>query len=332
MKILVTGACGFIGSHFVEKLASNGHHVTALSFYNARNSNGWLDHINPDLKSKIKIISGDIRDYVFLLNASKNIYILFHLAALISIPYSYISPLSYINTNITGTYNILEATKKNKIKKTFLISTSEVYGSAETVPIKENHRLNAQSPYAASKIGADQMGLSYQKCFDLPITILRPFNTFGPRQSARAIIPTIVSQLLNGNKYIKLGNIHPKRDLTFIEDTTSAFLSAINCKQNISGEVINIGSGYELSIKDILNILKKDFGFNFEIIRDEERVRPKKSEVTRLLSCNKKAKKLLKWEPKFRKLNGFKKSLSLTIKWFQTNDNLNFYNHKKYSI
>jgi NAD dependent epimerase/dehydratase len=332
MKIFITGACGFIGSHLVELLVKRGHHVKALSFYNHQNSYGWLDQINNDIKKKIEIISGDIRDYNFLLKETKNIDVIFNLAALISIPYSYISPSSYVQTNIIGSQNILEASRLNKIKKTIIVSTSEVYGSAKYVPIDENHPLNAQSPYAATKIAADQLALSYFRSFDLPVSILRPFNTFGPRQSAKAIIPSILIQLLRGAKEIKLGNLTPKRDLTYIEDTTNAFLSILDTKKNIMGEVINIGSGYEISIIKIIDILKKDFGFKFDIITDKKRIRPCKSEVMRLLAKNTKAKNILNWKPNYNSLNGFKISLEKTINWFKREENLNSYKYDKYNI
>ena len=263
---------------------------------------------------------------------TKNIDVIFNLAALISIPYSYISPSSYVQTNIIGSQNILEASRLNRIKKIIIVSTSEVYGSAKYVPIDENHPLNAQSPYAATKIAADQLALSYYRSFDLPVSILRPFNTFGPRQSAKAIIPSVLIQLLKGAKEIKLGNLSPKRDLTYIEDTTNAFLSILSCKKNIIGEVINIGSGYEISINEIINILKKDFGFKFDVITDKKRIRPSKSEVMRLLAKNTKAKNILNWKPSYNSLKGFKISLEKTIKWFQKEENLNSYKYDKYNI
>lgn len=330
MKVFVTGSDGFIGSHLVEKLIKLGHKVKAFTFYNSRSSNGWLDNLDKKLLKNLEIISGDIRDYNFLEKKIKGVDAVFHLAALIAIPYSYNSPKSYIDTNITGTYNILKSSEKNSVSKIIITSTSEVYGTALEVPIKENHPLNAQSPYAATKIAADQLALSFYKSFNLPVTILRPFNTYGPRQSARAIIPTIISQLINKNKLIKVGNIEPMRDFTFVEDTVDAFVLAL--KKNFFGEVINISNQFEISIKDLINIFKKDFGYDFNVIIDKKRIRPNNSEVFRLLGSNFKAKKLLHWKPKYQGINGFKKGLEKTIEWFNNPDNLCLYNPDIYNI
>lgn len=288
MNILITGACGFIGSHLVEKLVKGNHNVRAFTFYNSRNSHGWLDDIDSKILKDLDLISGDIRDYDLLYKQTKKIDVIVHLAALIGIPYSYHAVKSYIDTNITGTYNVLNSARANNVSKTIITSTSEVYGTAQSVPIKEDHLLNAQSPYAASKIAADQLALSFYKSYGLPVTIIRPFNTFGPRQSARAIIPTIVTQLLK-EKVIRLGNLTPTRDFTYIEDTVNAFISAIKTKK-ISGEVINIGSKFEISIKDILKIINKDFGYNFDFKIDKKRIRNKNSEVYRLYASNAKDK------------------------------------------
>tara|TARA_A100001011_G_C14271657_1_gene827252 strand:+ start:988 stop:1983 length:996 start_codon:yes stop_codon:yes gene_type:complete len=331
MRILVTGACGFIGSHLVEQLVKKNHKVRAFTFYNSKNSNGWLENIDKNVLKNIDTVSGDIRDYEFLKKQTKNIDVIFHLAALVGIPYSYQAVQSYIDTNITGTYNILNAAKTNNISKTIITSTSEVYGTAKEVPILESHPLNAQSPYAASKISADQLALAFYKSYGLRVGIVRPFNTFGPRQSARAIIPTIITQLLKKNKTIKLGNLKPTRDFTYVEDTANAFISTIK-NNKIFGEVVNFGNSFEISIKDILEIFKKDFGYNFNIKLDKKRVRAKNSEVFRLLASNKKAKKLLRWRPKYDGLNGFKKGLEKTIKWFSDNRNLSQYNSKDYNI
>ena len=331
MRILVTGACGFIGSHLVEQLVKKNHKVRAFTFYNSKNSNGWLENIDKNVLKNIDTVSGDIRDYEFLKKQTKNIDVIFHLAALVGIPYSYQAVQSYIDTNITGTYNILNAAKTNNISKTIITSTSEVYGTAKEVPILESHPLNAQSPYAASKISADQLALAFYKSYGLRVGIVRPFNTFGPRQSARAIIPTIITQLLKKNKTIKLGNLKPTRDFTYVEDTANAFISTIK-NNKIFGEVVNFGNSFEISIKDILEIFKKDFRYNFNIKLDKKRVRAKNSEVFRLLASNKKAKKLLRWRPKYDGLNGFKKGLEKTIKWFSDNRNLSQYNSKDYNI
>ena len=330
MKIFVTGADGFIGSHLVERLIKLGHKVKAFTFYNFRGSNGWLDGIEKKLLKDLNIISGDIRDYNFLEKQTKGFDVIYHLAALIAIPYSYYSPQSYIDTNITGTYNILKSSQKNNISKIIITSTSEVYGTAQTVPIKENHPLNAQSPYAATKIAADQLALSFYRSFDLPVTILRPFNTYGPRQSARAVIPTIISQLVIKNKFLRMGNLKPTRDFTYVEDTVEAFILAL--KKNISGEIINIGNKFEISIEDILDIFKKDFNYDFKVVIDQNRVRSKKSEVFRLLASDLKAKKLLQWKPRYQGIVGFKKGLEKTIEWFNNPDNIRFYKSDIYNI
>ena len=331
MKILVTGACGFIGSHVVEKLVKKNFNVTAFTFYNSLGSNGWLDNIDKKILKEVKIVSGDIRDHEFLVNCSKKIDIIFHLAALIGIPYSYRAVKSYLDTNINGTYNILNAAKINNVSKTIITSTSEVYGSAQTIPIKETHRLNAQSPYAASKIAADQLALSFNKSFGLPVTIIRPFNTFGPRQSTRAIIPSIITQIHKNKNLVKIGNLSPTRDFTYVEDTAEAFLSTIK-NNKINGETINLGNNFEISIKNILKILKNDFGYKFEVKIDKKRIRKKSSEVDRLFASNLKAKKILKWKPKYDGINGFKKGLIKTINWFSHPNNIKHYNSKIYSI
>jgi dTDP-glucose 4,6-dehydratase len=331
MNICVTGACGFIGSHLVERLVQNNYNVKAFTFYNARGSNGWLDRIHPNVLKNVEIISGDIRDCDFVYNNTKKVDIIFHLAALIGIPYSYHAPKSYLDTNIMGTYNILSAANKNNIPKTIITSTSEVYGTAQQIPITENHPLSAQSPYAASKIGADQLAISFYKSFNSPITIIRPFNTFGPRQSLRAIIPTIISQLLKNKNIIKLGNLRPKRDFTYVLDTVEAFMKTIKANK-ISGEIINIGSYFDISIYDILSILKKELKYNFKVVLDKKRERVKTSEVIRLLACNKKAKKLLKWKPKYCGNEGFKIALKKTIDWFKHKDNIDLYKSDNYQI
>jgi len=330
MKILVTGACGFIGSHLVEKLVKLNHNVKAFTFYNARGSNGWIDSIDTKILKNIEIVSGDIRDYNFLEKQTRSVDIIYHLAALIGIPYSYNSPQSYIDTNIKGTYNILQSAKRNDVSKIFVVSTSEVYGTAQQVPIKENHPINAQSPYAATKIGADQLALSFYRSYKLPVAILRPFNTYGPRQSARAVIPSIISQLLNNNKFLKIGNLSATRDFTYVDDTVEAFTLAL--KKNLFGEVINIGNRFEISIKNIINIFKKDFGYDFKILIDQKRIRSKKSEVFRLLASDLKARKLLNWRPKYQGIVGFKKGLVKTIEWFNNSDNLQSYNSNIYNI
>jgi dTDP-glucose 4,6-dehydratase len=330
MKIFVTGADGFVGSHLVEKLIKVGHTVKAFTFYNFRGSNGWLDTLDLQIFKNLNLVSGDIRDYNFLEKQIKSYDVVFHLAALIAIPYSYYSPKSYIDTNIIGTYNILQSSKKNNVSKIIITSSSEVYGTALSVPINETHPLNAQSPYAATKIAADQLALSFYRSFDLPVTILRPFNTYGPRQSARAVIPAVITQLINGNKYLKIGNLSPTRDFTYVEDTVDAFVLVL--KRNLLGEVINIGNKFEISIKGILDILKKDFNYNFKVVVDQKRVRSKKSEVFSLLASDTKAKKLLNWNPKYKGFSGFKKGLAKTIEWFNKPDNIKLYNSDIYNI
>ena len=324
MKILLTGSEGFIGSHLVEKLVKNGHELTCLVLYNSFNSWGWLDKIDDKIKKNIKIITGDIRDE-FLVKSliKKNTDVVINLAALIGIPYSYRSPKSYFETNSIGILNILNSSINSNVKKIIHTSTSEVYGTPKYIPIDESHLVSAQSPYAASKIAADQIALSYNKSFNLPVTILRPFNTFGPRQSLRAIIPTIVTQLIK-NKVLKLGSLYPTRDLTFVDDTVDAFVSTLNKKKDI-GEIINIGSGFEISVKDLVSQISKIMGVKIDIQKEKERIRPKKSEVDRLYANIKKAKKILNWTPKYSKKNGFEKGLKKTIEWFSKVENLNHY-------
>jgi len=324
MKILLTGSEGFIGSHLVEKLVKNGHELTCLVLYNSFNSWGWLDKIDDKIKKNIKIITGDIRDE-FLVKSliKKNTDVVINLAALIGIPYSYRSPKSYFETNSIGILNILNSSINSNVKKIIHTSTSEVYGTPKYIPIDESHLVSAQSPYAASKIAADQIALSYNKSFNLPVTILRPFNTFGPRQSLRAIIPTIVTQLIK-NKVLKLGSLYPTRDLTFVDDTVDAFVSTLNKKKDI-GEIINIGSGFEISVKDLVSQISKIMGVKIDIQKEKKRIRPKKSEVDRLYADIKKAKKILNWTPKYSKKNGFEKGLKKTIEWFSKVENLNHY-------
>ena len=329
-KVFVTGAEGFIGSHLIETLVARGFKVKALVLYNFRNTLGWIDTIDKKVLKRIEIIQGDIKDFDFLVKNTKDCQYLFHLAALISIPYSYISPKSFIDTNIIGTYNVLEASRINQLKNVIITSTSEVYGTAQFVPITEHHSLNAQSPYAATKIAADQLALSYYKSFNLPVTIIRPFNNFGPRQSLKAIIPTILSQIFSA-KFVKLGDLSPTRDFLYVEDTANAFISCLNNK-NAIGQVINIGNGFEVSIKNVLDILKKDFNLKFKHIVDKKRFRPKNSEVFILLSSNNKATKLLKLKPKYSGLAGFKRALKKTIEWYSVPENLKKFNENSYNI
>ena len=331
MKILVTGADGFIGSHLVEQLVKDGHSVRAFTFYNSFNSNGWLDTLDQNITSNIEFFSGDIRDSNGVRKAVKGCDIVFHLAALIAIPFSYHSPDTYVQTNILGTLNVLQAVKEFDIVKMIHTSTSEVYGSAQFVPITESHPTVGQSPYSATKIGADQIAISFYKSFSTPVTIIRPFNTYGPRQSARAIIPTIISQIGKNKLDIKLGSITPTRDFSYVSDTVSGFISAIDAN-NISGEVINLGSGFEVSMSDTFNYICEIMGSDAKIILANDRLRPEKSEVDRLLSCNLKAKEFLNWKPEYSDISGFKIGLKMTIDWFLDKKNLEHYKANIYNI
>lgn len=331
-KILVTGGSGFIGSHLVEKLIKLGHQVKTIIPYNIDNSWGWIDSFDKNLKNNLNVITGDVCDTSLMLKETKKIDIVFHLAALISIPYSYKSPLSYINTNILGSISALEAARLNSCELFVNTSTSEVYGSAQYTPIDERHPLNAQSPYSASKISADQLVLSYYKSFGTPITILRPFNTFGPRQSMRAAIPSIISQVLSSDKFIKVGNIKTKRDFTYVDDTVMGYIKTINNKK-IIGETINLGVGKDFSIANTIEIIKKIKNKeHLKLKIDKDRIRPTKSEVTRLISNNNKAKRLLNWTPKFKNQKGFELGLEKTIEWFSKKENVKLYKFNLYNV
>lgn len=333
-SVLITGADGFIGSHLVESIYHQSKiqsspffkaNIKALSLYNSFNYWGWLEDIS--CLSEIEVISGDIRDPHFCKNITKDIDIIFHLAALIAIPYSYIAPESYIDTNIKGTLNICQAALENKVKRVIHTSTSEVYGTAKYVPIDELHPLQPQSPYSASKIGADCIALSFYNSFSLPLTIARPFNTYGPRQSARAVIPTIITQIANGAKQIKLGDLSPTRDFNFVKDTCDGFIALSKCDQAI-GETINIGSNFEISIGDTLNIIKELMKSDVEFITDSQRIRPKDSEVFRLWCDNSKIKKLTGFQPKY----SIQKGLEETINWFLNSNHLKKYKSEIYNI
>ena len=313
-NILVTGGMGFIGSHLAEFLTKKNYNVTVFDRYNSNNNWGNLE--NSKYRKNIKIIMGDIRDYDSTLKSLKNIDTIFHLAALIGIPYSYVSPLAYIKTNIEGTYNILEAAKEKNISQTVITSTSETYGSAIKTPMDENHPLNAQSPYAASKIAADQIAMSYYRSFGQNIKIIRPFNTYGPRQSSRAVIPTIISQLLNKNKFIKLGNTKPSRDYTYVEDLCEAYLKLSKAKK-LTGHVVNVGTNKEISIKDLSILIMKKLNIYKKIKISPERKRVKLSEVNRLLCSNKKIIKETGWVPK----TNMQEGLNKTINWLRNNKN-----------
>jgi len=329
--ILVTGADGFIGSHLTEYLVRAGYNVRAFVMYNSFNSYGWLDNYSSDLKGKFEIFTGDIRDPYGVRVAMKGCNEVIHLAALIAIPYSYHSPDTYVDTNIKGTLNVLQAARDLNINKVIHTSTSEVYGTARFVPISEEHPILGQSPYSASKIAADQLAYSFFASFGLPVVIARPFNTYGPRQSARAVIPTIISQLASGDKKIKLGSVTPTRDFNYVDDTVSGFIAALEGK-GVLGEVINFGSNFEISIGDTVKLISEIMDVEVEIIADEVRIRPQGSEVERLWADNSKAKNLLGWEPKYAGKNGFKNGLSNTIEWFLDKQNLSFYKSKLYNL
>ncbi|MBU1196090.1 MAG: GDP-mannose 4,6-dehydratase [Proteobacteria bacterium] len=315
MKIIITGATGFIGSHLAEMCVKEGFEVVAFDRYDPNSSWGWLE--NSTYKKDMEIVLGDIRDYDSISKAMHGCDVVFHLAALIGIPYSYVSPLAYIRTNIEGTYNILEAAKNIGTDQVLITSTSETYGSAQYIPIDENHPLVGQSPYSASKIAADQLAISYYRSFDLPVKIVRPFNTYGPRQSARAIIPTVIAQCLSGNKEIKLGNLSPTRDLTFVKDTCRGFLEIFKADQ-LFGEATNIGMNSEISMGGLVNLIAEIMKMEIVIKTETDRVRPQKSEVDRLYCDNSKILEHTAWSPEYNLRNG----LTETIEWFKISNQI----------
>ena len=324
-KALITGADGFIGSHLTEMLVAKGYEVKALSQYNSFNNWGWLEDIN--CKEKVEILTGDIRDPYYCKHITKGVDIIFHLAALIAIPYSYIAPDSYVDTNIKGTLNICQAAKDNGNIRVIHTSTSEVYGTAQYVPIDEDHPLQPQSPYSATKIAADAMAMSFYNTFDLPVTIARPFNTYGPRQSARAVIPTIITQIANGETEIKLGDVTPTRDFNYVDDTCRGFIALAECDGSI-GKTVNIGSNFEISIGDTMNLIKELMNSNVSFIIDNQRIRPKKSEVYRLWCDNSKIEKLTGFKPEVSIQQGLKK----TIDWITHADNIKSYKSEIYNV
>ncbi len=331
MKILVTGADGFIGSHLTEALVRAGYDVRAFVLYNSLNSWGWLDNCAPEVKGKFEVFAGDIRDPYGVLTAMKGCDIVLHLAALIAIPYSYHSPETYIDTNIKGTLNVLQAARQLDISRLVCTSTSEVYGTALFVPITEEHPLQGQSPYSASKIGADQIALSFYRSFETPVAVLRPFNTYGPRQSARAVIPTIITQIAGGIREIKLGSIEPTRDFSFVDDTVRGFIMAIN-SDALVGNVTNIGSGFEISIGETAKSIADLMGVKIDIRVDEQRLRPAASEVERLFASFVMAEKRMGWRPEYGGLAGFQKGLEKTIDWFTRPQNLERYKINEYNL
>ncbi|GDX33860.1 NAD-dependent dehydratase [Actinomycetes bacterium] len=330
MKVLVTGADGFIGSHLVEALVKRGHKVRAFVLYNSFNSWGWLDDVDSTIRDSIDVFAGDIRDPHGVDNAVSGQDVVLNLAALIAIPYSYHSPDTYIDTNIKGTLNVLQAARRHSVTRIIQTSTSEVYGTAQYIPIDEKHPLHPQSPYAATKVGADQLALSFHSSFGLPVGILRPFNTYGPRQSARAVIPTIISQLAT-NREVKLGSLSPTRDFTFVEDTAAGFIAATE-SDAIVGETINLGSGFEISVEDTAKTIAKLMKIDLKLTNDKQRERPENSEVERLHASIDKAGKLLKWQPSLVGLDGFKVGLQRTIEWFSNPTNLSRYKADRYNL
>ena len=330
MKILVTGADGFIGSHVVETLVKSGHEVRAFVLYNSFNSWGWLDDSDKSVRESIDVFAGDIRDPHGVDNAVSGQEVILNLAALIAIPYSYHSPDTYIDTNIKGTLNILQAARRHEVSRVIQTSTSEVYGTAQYIPIDEKHPLHPQSPYAASKVGADQLALSFHASFKTPVGVLRPFNTYGPRQSARAVIPTIISQLATGRE-VKLGSLSPTRDFSFVQDTANGFLAAA-MSDAIVGQTVNLGSDFEISIQETAETIAKLMNVELKLANDEQRVRPESSEVERLHASIQKAKEVLGWQPQLKGLEGFKAGLKQTIDWFSNPTNLARYKADRYNL
>jgi dTDP-glucose 4,6-dehydratase len=330
-RILVTGADGFIGSHLTEALVRSGADVRAFVLYNSFNSWGWLDYCGEDVRGGFEVVAGDIRDPDFVKAAVKGREVVLHLAALIAIPFSYHAPSAYVETNILGTLNLLQAAREGNVARVICTSTSEVYGSAQYVPIDENHPLNAQSPYAATKISADQMALAFHRSFGLPVMVLRPFNTFGPRQSARAVIPTIVTQIAAGKHDIHLGSLHPTRDFSFVTDTVRGFLHAALARDCV-GEIVNTGSGFEISIGDTARLIAEVMDADVNIICSNERVRPEAGEVDRLFAGIDKAKTKLGWTPDYGGQEGFRRGLEHTINWFRNPEHLRLYKTHLYNI
>jgi len=330
-KILVTGADGFIGSHLVEELVRSGYQVRAFVLYNSFNSWGWLDNCAAEVKGKFEVFSGDIRDPYCVKEAMKNCDGVLHLAALIAIPYSYYSPDTYVDTNVKGTLNVMQAARELQIQRVVHTSTSEVYGSARYVPITEDHPLQGQSPYSATKIAADQIAYSFYTSFGVPVMTVRPFNTYGPRQSARAVIPTIITQIANGKRQIKLGDTSPTRDFNFVKDIVSGFIAAFE-SDNGCGEVVNLGSNFEISVGESAKLIGEVMGKEIEVVSDMVRFRPPNSEVERLWADNSKALDLLGWAPRYAGREGFKRGLIETVNWFSDPNNLTKYKSDIYNV
>ena len=330
-QVLVTGADGFIGSHLVEGLVTRGHKVKALTMYNSFGTWGWLDSVPKEVLDQVEVVPGDIRDSIFVRHAMKGCSDVMHLAALIAIPYSYIAPEAYIDTNVKGTLNILQAAREASVEKVIHTSTSEVYGTARFVPITEDHPLQGQSPYSASKIAADQLAYSFYSSFELPVITIRPFNTYGPRQSARAVIPTIISQIASGASVIHLGSTSPTRDFNYVADTVNGFISALSSEKAF-GETINLGSSFEISVGDTVELIAQLMNAEVTVTTDEARLRPIGSEVERLCADNQKAAQLLNWSPTISGIDGLKSGLMETIQWFQKPENLSLYKTDLYNV
>lgn len=331
IRVLVTGADGFIGSHLTEALVRRGCRVRAMVMYNSFGFRGWLEDLPRDIAEQIEVVAGDVRDPHAVRELMKGCDVVFHLAALIAIPYSYLAPDSYIDTNVRGTLNVLQAARDLQVARVVHTSTSEVYGTALRVPIDENHPLQGQSPYSASKIGADQLALSFYCSFDTPVSLIRPFNTYGPRQSARAVIPSIILQLAQGASQLRLGALHPTRDFSYVDDTVVGFMRLAECDAAL-GEVVNIGSGFEVSIGDTVALIAELMGTSVEVVSDEQRLRPAASEVERLWADVAKAKALMDHAPTHSGLEGFRHGLEKTIEWFCEPNNLKRYRAESYGI
>jgi NAD dependent epimerase/dehydratase len=330
-RILVTGADGFIGSHLVEHLVSRNFDVRAFVFYNSFNSWGWLDHVDEKVRNALDVFAGDIRDPHGVRKAMQGCDVVMHLAALIAIPYSYHSPDTYVDTNIKGTLNIVQAAQELDVERVVHTSTSEVYGTACFVPITEDHPLRAQSPYSASKIGADQIATSFHLSFGTPVAIIRPFNTYGPRQSARAVIPSIITQIASGSRQIRLGALAPTRDFNYVRDTVRSFVAVAECDSAV-GRVVNVGSNYEISVGDTARLIAEVMGADIDIVSDEQRLRPAASEVGRLWADNSLARSLTGWTPEYAGIDGLRRGLQETVAWFSDEANLSRYKTSHYNI
>lgn len=332
-RVLVTGSDGFIGSHVVEELVKAGARVKAIVCYNSFNSWGWLDTVSTDVMSAVEVVAGDIRDPHFMIAAADGCTDVLHLAALIAIPFSYAAPDSYVDTNVRGTVNVLQAARMAGVRRFVQTSTSEVYGTAQSVPITESHPLVGQSPYSASKIASDQMALSFQASFDTPVVVIRPFNTYGPRQSARAVIPTIISQIATGKRSIRLGAVSPTRDFSFVTDTARGLIAGLTAPaEQTVGQTINLGSGFEISVGATVAMIAEVMGVEVAIETDETRLRPANSEVERLWADNSKASRQLGWRPEFGGLDGMRRGIEQTVRWFTNPANLSRYKADVYNV